>query len=152
MNVSTFSALQASAFLALFSYIGRIITAHIIHKFSLAKYFMTCLVFIFVMLMVAHLLLTLNYSQITLFLFPLIGLFLAPLYPVISSKMIAGIKKDDINIFTSLMVIFSSLGSSVGSISISFLFQNELGSYYAIFISIAVIIVFITSFIYFKSF
>lgn len=152
LNVSTFSALQASAFLALFSYLGRIITAHIIHKFSLAKYFMTCLVFIFVMLMVAHLLLTLNYSQITLFLFPLIGLFLAPLYPVISSKMIAGIKKDDINIFTSLMVIFSSLGSSVGSISISFLFQNELGSYYAIFISIAVIIVFITSFIYFKSF
>ena len=152
LNVSTFSALQASAFLALFSYIGRIITSQIIHKFSLAKYFLTCLVLIFSMLIIAHLLLTLNNSQIVLFLFPLIGLFLAPLYPVVSSKMISGIKKDDINIFTSLMVIFSSLGSSVGSISISFLFQNNLGTYYAVFISIAVLILFIISFIYFKSF
>lgn len=152
LNVSTFSALQASAFLALFSYIGRIITAQIIHRFSLAKYFMTCLFFIFGMLLFSHFLLIQNFTHINLFLFPLIGLFLAPLYPVISSKMISNIKKDEINIFTSLMVIFSSLGSSVGSISISFLFQNNWGTYYAIFISIAVIIVFITSFIYFKSF
>ena len=152
LNVSTFSALQASAFLALFSYIGRIITSKIIHQFSLAKYFLACVALIFTMLMISHLLLTLNDSQIILFLFPLIGLFLAPLYPVITSKMISGIKKEDINIFTSLMVIFSSLGSSVGSISISFLFQNNLGSYYAIFISIAVLVVFIVGFFYFRTF
>ncbi|MCZ2083404.1 MAG: MFS transporter [Flavobacteriales bacterium] len=152
LNVSTFSALQASAFLALFSYIGRVITSQIIHKFSLAKYFLACVVLIFTMLMISYLLLTVNDSQIILFIFPLIGLFLAPLYPVVSSKMISGIKKEDINIFTSLMVIFSSLGSSVGSISISFLFQNSLGSYYAIFISIAVLIVFIIGFFYFKTF
>lgn len=152
LNVSTFNALQASAFLALFSYIGRIITSHIIHKFSLVKYFLTCVILIFMMLMTAHLLLTLNNSQITLFLFPLIGLFLAPLYPVISSKVIGGIRKEDINIFTSLMVIFSSLGSSVGSLSISVLFQNNFGNYYAIFIATAVVILFITSLTYFKSF
>lgn len=152
LNVSAFSALQASAFLAFFSYIGRITTSRIIHRFSLFKYFMACVILIFVILIVAHLLFTINYSHITLLLFPLTGLFLAPLYPVISSKMISGIRKEDINIFTSLMVIFSSFGSSVGSISISILFQNNFGNYYAVFISIAVIILFAVSFIYFKSF
>lgn len=152
LNVSTFSALQASAFLALFSYIGRIITSKIIQRFSLAKYFISCVVLILVMLIVVQLLLANNYSTSILFIFPFIGLFLAPLYPVIGSKMIAGIRKDDINIFTSLMVIFSSLGSSVGSISISMLFQNSLGNYYALFIAIVVIMVFTLSFAYFKSF
>lgn len=152
LHVSTFSALQASAFLALFSYMGRIITSKIIQRFSLSKYFLICVILIFIMLILAQLLLIQDYSNAILFVFPLMGLFLAPLYPVIGSKMISGIRKEDINVFTSLMVIFSSLGSSVGSISISILFQNNLGNYYALFIAIAVIMVFILSFTYFKSF
>lgn len=152
LKVNSFFALQASAFLALFSYIGRIVTSNIIQRFSLFRYFMVCALFIFFILIFAQLLLMSGFSHITLFIFPLIGLFLAPLYPVISSKMISNINKNDINLFTSLIVIFSSLGSTFGSITMSFLFEYQLGNYYSIFISIAVIGLLILSFIYFKSF
>ena len=152
LNVNSFFALQASAFLALFSFIGRMVTANIIQRFSLFRYFMVCVIIIFAMLIFSQTLLLNGYTKVSLFIFPLIGLFLAPLYPVISSRMITNIHKKDINIFTSLIVIFSSLGSSFGSVMMSYLFQLDYGNYYAFFISLAVIVLFALSFIYFKSY
>ena len=152
LNVNSFFALQASAFLALFSYIGRIITSRIIQHFSLAKYFIGCTVAILGMLFLFQALVTNGYLQITLYIFPLIGLFLSPLYPVISSQMITNIGKTEIHLFTSLIVIFSSLGSSVGSIIMSYVFEFEYGGYYALFISGAVFGLLFLSFIYFRSF
>lgn len=150
LNVNSFFALQASAFLALFSFIGRTVTANIIQRFSLSRYFMVCVVSIFSILILSQFLFFSRFSNLSLFAFPLIGLFLAPLYPLISSKMITNIKKDEINIFTSLIVIFSSLGSSFGSVVMSHVFQLEYGQYYALYISAAVIILFGLSFVYFK--
>lgn len=152
LNVNSFFALQASAFLALFSFIGRMVTANIIQRFSLFRYFMVCVIIIFALLIFSQTLLLNGYTKVSLFIFPLIGLFLAPLYPVISSRMISNIHKKDINIFTSLIVIFSSLGSSFGSVMMSYLFQLEYGNYYAFFISLAVIVLFVLSFIYFSSY
>lgn len=152
LNVNSFFALQASAFLALFSYIGRIVTARIIQHFSLARYFIGCSIAILLMLFLFQTLVTNGYLQITLFIFPLIGLFLSPLYPVISSQTINHIRKAEIYLFTSLIVIFSSLGSSVGSVIMSYVFQFEYGGYYALFISGAVIVLLLLSFIYFRSY
>ena len=152
LNVNSFFALQASAFLALFSYIGRIVTARIIQHFSLARYFIGCTIAILLMLFLFQTLVTNGYLQITLFIFPLIGLFLSPLYPVISSQTINHIRKAEIHLFTSLIVIFSSLGSSVGSVIMSYVFQFEYGGYYALFISGAVIVLLLLSFIYFRSY
>ena len=152
LNVNSFFALQASAFLALFSYIGRIVTARIIQHFSLARYFIGCTSAILMMLFLFQTLVTNGYLQITLFIFPLIGLFLSPLYPVISSQMITNITKTEIHLFTSLIVIFSSLGSSVGSVVMSYVFELEYGSYFALFISGAVIVLLLLSFIYFRSY
>jgi fucose permease len=89
-------------------------------------------------------------SRTLLFLFPVIGLFLSPLYPVINSKMIARIDTAKANLFTSLIVIFSSLGSSVSSIIMAVLFGNELLSFYPVYILSAVIVIFIISLIYFR--
>lgn len=152
LKVDSFLALQGTAFLALFAFVGRSVTARIIHRFSLFTYFMMCVVVIFSMLIFAQVLLATSFSEWSLFLFPLMGLFLAPLYPVISSKMITNIHRDDINVFTSLIVIFSSLGSSFGSVMMSFVFQFNYGNYYALYISLAVLLLFILSFIYFKSY
>ena len=151
LNVNSFFALQASAFLALFSYIGRIVTSNIIERFKLDRYFLFCVTAIFIMLLASQIFINYN-SPVSLFIFPLIGLFLAPLYPVISSKMISNVNKNDINIFTSLIVIFSSLGSSFGSIIMSYVFQFQYGNYYSLFISSAVMVLFILSFLYFKSY
>ncbi|UWX62086.1 MFS transporter [Chryseobacterium oranimense] len=152
LNVNSFFALQATSFLALFSYAGRTLTANIIQRFALSRYYILCLFLIIAVLMI---ILGIQYfdsvnSSIILFLFPVIGLFLAPLYPVINSKMIAQIDKEKINLFTSLIVIFSSLGSSVSSIIMAVLFEKRLLNYYPMYILMAVCVLFTVSLIYFR--
>jgi fucose permease len=152
LNVNSFFALQATSFLALFSYAGRTLTANIIQRFSLSRYYILCL---FLIIGVLIIILGIQYfdsvnSSIILFLFPVIGLFLAPLYPVINSKMIAQIDKEKINLFTSLIVIFSSLGSSLSSIIMAVLFEKRLLNYYPMYILLAVCVLFTVSLIYFR--
>ncbi|ALR30178.1 MFS transporter [Chryseobacterium sp. IHB B 17019] len=152
LKVNSFFALQASSFLALFSYVGRTITANIIQRFSLSKYYTLCLSLIILVLIV---IIGIQFfdaddSKVLLFLFPVLGLFLSPLYPVINSKMIAQVDKTKANLFTSLIVIFSSLGSSVSSIIMSVLFGNQLLSFYSLYILMAVTVLFTISLIYFK--
>lgn len=152
LKVNSFFALQASSFLALFSYAGRTITANVIQRFSLSKYYILCIASIATVLLI---IIGIQFSgwddsKILLFLFPVIGLFLSPLYPVINSKMIATIDKSKANLFTSLIVIFSSLGSSVSSIIMSVLFENQLLNYYSVYILSAVILLFTISLIYFR--
>ncbi|MCE3074283.1 MFS transporter [Chryseobacterium gwangjuense] len=153
LKVNSFFALQASSFLALFSYVGRMITSKIIHRFSLSKYYVLCLILIvFVLSIIIGIqFLGTENSRILLFLFPVIGLFLSPLYPVINSKMIPQIDKEKVNLFTSLIVIFSSLGSSVSSIMMSILFGNQLLNYYSVYILFAVLVLFSISLLYFKT-
>ncbi|WP_370896348.1 MFS transporter [Chryseobacterium gossypii] len=153
LKVNSFFALQASSFLALFSYIGRTVTANIIQRFSLSRYYTLCLVLIifilFIIWGVEHF--GSSDSRVLLFLFPVIGLFLSPLYPVINSKMIAKIDREKINLLTSFIVIFSSLGSSVSSIIMSLLFANQLLNLYSVYILLAVSLLFTISLLYFYS-
>lgn len=152
LKVNSFFAIQASSMLAVFSYFGRIVTANIIQRFSLVKYFMYCLMCIMLLLSIIF---SIQYfgsdqSEVLLYLFPVIGLFLSPLYPVINSKMISKIESQKINTFTSMIVIFSSLGSSVSSVLMSILFKNQLLTFYSLYILGAAIIIFCLSLFYFK--
>lgn len=152
LKVNSFFALQASSFLALFSYVGRMITSNIIHRFTLSKYYILCLILIVsvLLIIIGIQFLGEGNSKILLFLFPVIGLFLSPLYPVINSKMITLVDKEKVNIFTSLVVIFSSLGSSVSSIMMSILFNNQLLNYYSVYILFAVLVLISISLLYFS--
>ena len=152
LGVNSFYALQASSFLAVFCYLGRIITSHIIKKFELSKYFYFCVSIVLLILLVIMMIQLLGdeKSKLLLFIFPIIGFFLAPLYPVANSKMIVFAEKEKINVLTSIIVIFSSLGSSLSSAIISVLFQQNLLNYYAAYIFVAVIVSFILGFSFFK--
>lgn len=152
LKVNSFFALQVTSFLAIFSYAGRTVTANIIRKFPLQGYYISCMLFILIVLIT---IVGIQYfdsesSKSILFLFPIVGLFLSPLYPVINSKMISQIGKDKVNLFTSLIVIFSSLGSSVSSIIMSVLFGKQLLSFYPLYILTSVILLFVISLIYFS--
>ncbi|WP_426483122.1 MFS transporter [Chryseobacterium sp. R2ACT005] len=152
LKVNSFFALQATSFLAVFSYAGRTITANIIRRFSLPGYYLSCMAFIISLLII---IVGVQYfdsadSKIILFLFPVIGLFLSPLYPVINSKMIAQMDKEKVNLFTSLIVIFSSLGSSVSSIIMAVLFEKQLLNFYPLYILSFVILLFVTSLVFFN--
>lgn len=152
LKVNSFFALQATSFLSLFSYAGRTVTANIIKRFSLPGYYITCMIFIILLLIT---IVGIQYfdsedSRLILFLFPMIGLFLSPLYPVINSKMIAQVDKEKINLFTSLIVIFSSLGSSVSSIIMAVLFGKQMLNFYPLYILSCIILLFVISLVYFN--
>ncbi|MDQ1095996.1 MULTISPECIES: MFS transporter [Chryseobacterium] len=151
LKVNSFFALQATSFMALFSYSGRVVTARLIHRFSLVRYYWICLAFILILLCIIS---GIQYfysvqSEILLYLFPVIGLFLSPLYPVINSKMIAGMEREKISLLTSCIVIFSSLGSSVSSIMMSILFGNRMLDWYSLYILATVIVLLTVSSLYF---
>lgn len=62
------------------------------------------------------------------YLFPLIGLFLAPIYPTICSVLLSALPQHRHAGMIGLIVIFSALGGTIGSFLIGFLFQSLKGA------------------------
>lgn len=56
------------------------------------------------------------------FIFPMIGLFIAPIYPTLSSTILSKLPKAKQSGMTGLIVIFSALGGTTGSIITGFIF------------------------------
>ncbi|MBC3765237.1 MFS transporter [Neptunicella marina] len=56
------------------------------------------------------------HAPLAAFVFPLIGLFMAPIYPAINSIMLTSLPKVQHSAMTGLIVIFSALGGTTGSI------------------------------------
>jgi fucose permease len=58
------------------------------------------------------------------FVFPAIGIFLAPIYPAINSLVLAALPKARHGAMSGLIVVFSALGGTLGSIITGFLFKK----------------------------
>jgi len=58
------------------------------------------------------------------YVFPIIGLFIAPIYPLLSSAILSVLPKKLHSPMTGLIVIFSALGGTLGSRIIGWLFKN----------------------------
>lgn len=59
------------------------------------------------------------------FAFPLVGLFIAPIYPLLNSVVLSALPKSLHSSMTGLIVVFSALGGTFGSRIIGYLFKNE---------------------------
>lgn len=68
-------------------------------------------------------------APLATFLFPLIGLFMAPIYPGINSVMLSSLPKDQHSAMTGLLVIFSALGGTTGSFVTGYVFGNFSGQF-----------------------
>lgn len=77
------------------------------------------------------------------FIFPLIGLFIAPVYPLISSATLSALPQRMHSSMTGLIVIFSALGGTLGSRIIGMLFEHVGGAqaFYFMLVPIAVLII-----------
>jgi FHS family glucose/mannose:H+ symporter-like MFS transporter len=73
------------------------------------------------------------------FIFPLIGLFLAPVYPVINSAILSALPPARHGAMSGLIVIFSALGGTTGSLVTGFVFANW-GGQRAFYLSLVPII------------
>jgi fucose permease len=66
-------------------------------------------------------------APLAAFIFPLIGLFMAPIYPVINSLILSALPKYQHSPMTGLIVIFSALGGTTGSLITGFVFAHFSG-------------------------
>lgn len=153
LGANSFFALQSSAFMALFSFTGRSLTGKLITKFDWLKYLIFCLSILIVILLISQFLLLNDTLRPLLFwLFPVVGLFLSPLYPLFNSKFLLSAGKDQTDRLVSVIMIFSSLGSSIGSISCSYLFYFGVSRFYPIYSFIPILIIVLILMLFIKNY
>jgi len=86
-------------------------------------------------------------SQVPLlgFILPLIGLFIAPIYPLLNSTVLSSLPKSLHSPMSGLIIIFSALGGTIGSRIVGELFENIGGAnaFYVLLIPMGLLIIFI---------
>lgn len=77
------------------------------------------------------------------FLFPMIGLFLAPLYPLVNSSVLSAVDKDQHSPLAGIIVFFSAIGGTCGSLIIGYMFDRFGGDkvFYLSLIPMAIILI-----------
>ncbi len=87
-------------------------------------------------------------APIAAFIFPLIGLFIAPIYPAINSAILSSLPLRQHGPMAGLIVIFSALGGTTGSIITGYVFEAYDGqtAFYFSLVPIALLLIFITIF------
>jgi fucose permease len=82
-------------------------------------------------------------APLAAFLFPLIGLFMAPVYPGINSVMLSSLPKHQHSAMTGLLVIFSALGGTTGSLVTGYVFGAFSGhtAFYLTLVPITVVLI-----------
>jgi fucose permease len=66
-------------------------------------------------------------APVAAFMLPLIGVFMAPIYPIVCSVMLSALPQERHPTMVGLMVIFSALGGTIGSFITGFAFQHLSG-------------------------
>jgi len=86
-------------------------------------------------------------SQVPLlgFILPLIGLFIAPIYPLLNSTVLSSLPKSLHSPMSGLIIIFSALGGTIGSRIVGELFESVGGAnaFYFLLIPMSLLIVFV---------
>ena len=88
-------------------------------------------------------------APLAAFLIPLIGLSMAPIYPVINSVMLSALPKSQHAPMTGLIVVFSALGGTTGSIITGLVF-DALGGQQAFYLSLVPIALILITLYLFK--
>lgn len=82
-------------------------------------------------------------APIAAFIFPLIGLLLAPIYPAVNSIILSTLPKKKHGLMSGLIIIFSALGGTTGSIITGHIFERYDGqtAFYFSLIPMSILIV-----------
>jgi len=113
--------------------LGRFITSRLVKKVSWFAILTFCLVgadcmVIFVLPNTQHLqpqkISSLSDVPVIVYVFPLIGLFFAPIYPLVNSFVLSSTEKVLHSPMASLLVFFSAIGGTLGSRLVGYLFKH----------------------------
>jgi len=136
VKVPTSMSVQAGAILAGAFALGRFLSGFFSRNFSWIYIVSFCVIgfalsVIFVLPLTRNVVINddttwLN-ASLVVYLFPLMGVFLAPIYPSINSVILASIPKYLHSSMSGLIVVFSAVGGTFGSMITGFVFQEFSG-------------------------
>jgi len=136
LNVPTSMSIQAAAVLAGAFALGRFLSGFFSKKFSWIYVVSFCVIgFALSIILVLPLTHNIHIDENTnwfnaplpVYLFPLMGVLLAPIYPSINSVILASIPKYLHSSMSGLIVVFSAIGGTIGSMITGFVFQEFSG-------------------------
>lgn len=144
LKLPTSMAVQAGAVLAGSFALGRFLSGFFSKKFRWIYVVSFCIIgFALSIIIVLPLTQNIHFSKDTtwfnaplaVYIFPLMGIFLAPIYPSINSVILASIPKYLQSAMAGLIVVFSAIGGTIGSMLTGFIFQ-EFNGQQAFYLSI----------------
>ena len=124
-------SIQMASILAAATAIGRFSAGFALQKIHWFSVLIICLIAASVLILVAIPLAQNNEGEVTgwgnapigAFVFPMIGLFIAPIYPAINSVILSTLPAHQHSPMSGLIVIFSALGGTTGSIITGNIFE-----------------------------
>ncbi|MFT5145352.1 MAG: fucose permease [Polaribacter sp.] len=137
INAPASMAVQAGAVLGGAFMIGRFLGGFILNKVKWIYLLSFCLVTSAILIVLVlplsgnsstEGLITWSNAPAVVYLMPLIGLFLAPVYPTINSTILSSLPKHMHSSMAGLIVVFSALGGTTGSIITGNVFQKYDGA------------------------
>ncbi|MBS4062917.1 MAG: MFS transporter [Chitinophagaceae bacterium] len=157
LKLSTSLAIQMASILSASIALGRFLAGIVLRKIDWLIVLVVCLLCAAsLVLLVVPLAKDITVSSVTslgevplvAFLFPLIGLFLAPIYPAINSVILSNLPAHKHSSMSGLIVVFSALGGTTGSIITGHVFDAFGGqtAFYFSLIPIAVLILLLFAF------
>ena len=138
-------SIEMASILAASTALGRFIAGFILRRVGWFPFIMMCLVGAAILVLIALPLARAGSAvQVTgwlnaplaAFVFPMIGLFIAPIYPVINSAALSALPVNKHGMMAGLSVIFSALGGTTGSLITGRVFQSY-GGQTAFYLSLA---------------
>lgn len=153
LNLPPSLSIQMSTILPAATAIGRFLAGVVLRKYHWYMVLMVCLVAAGGLILVAIPLAQnvgtqpvtswLN-APIAAFIFPLVGLFIAPIYPAINSQILSSLPVQKHATMTGLIVIFSALGGTLGSRITGTIFEHfggESAFYFSLIPALSILIV-----------
>src|SRR6185312_11329292 len=159
LHLSTRLSIQMASILAISTAIGRFIAGFVLRKIHWLKVIIACLILAAILVvLVIPLASTVHIASIenwldapfVAYMFPLIGLLIAPVYPAINSVILSSLPLRQHGPMSGLIVIFSALGGTTGSIISGHIFEAY-GGQTAFYFSLVPITILIISLIFFNS-
>lgn len=152
LHLSTTLSIQMASILAASTAIGRFIAGIVLRKIHWLAVLIVCLLVAAVLVaLVVPLAGKVNVASIdswgdaplAAFIFPAIGLLLAPIYPAINSSILSSLPKRQHGPMSGLIVIFSALGGTTGSMITGQIFEKYGGqsAFYFSLVPICILII-----------
>jgi MFS transporter, FHS family, glucose/mannose:H+ symporter len=157
LNLPTSLSIQMASILAASTALGRFLAGFLLRKISWYWLLMVCLVISAGLVLIAlPLASSVSNKPVTgwanaplaAFIFPLIGLFIAPIYPAINSAILSSLPLRQHGPMAGLIVVFSALGGTTGSLITGRVFDAYGGqtAFYFSLIPIGLLLVSLTFF------